>query len=45
MLFSEITAFYYQNHMKHTNTLFGQNAEFEYIKEGRTYSNHCALKG
>jgi hypothetical protein len=30
--------------MKHTNTLRGQNAEFQYVKAGGIYSNHPALK-
>jgi hypothetical protein len=33
-----------ENHMEHTNTLCGQNAEFWYVKAGGTYSDHCALK-
>jgi hypothetical protein len=45
MLFRETVAVYCENHTEHTNTLCGQNVEFEYVKAGGTYSNHCALKG
>jgi hypothetical protein len=45
MLFGEIVAVYCENHMEHTNTLCGQNAEFWCVKAGGTYSNHWALKG
>jgi hypothetical protein len=31
--------------MEHTDTLWGQNAEFQYIKADGTYSNRWALKG
>jgi hypothetical protein len=31
--------------MKYTNTLCGQNAEFQYVKVGGTYGNHWASKG
>jgi hypothetical protein len=46
MLFREIIAVYCENHMKHTNTLRGQNAEFYYVKAGgiHVYSNHSVLK-
>jgi hypothetical protein len=33
MLFREISDVYYENHMKHTNTLRGQNAEFNILKQ------------
>jgi hypothetical protein len=33
------------SHTKHTDTLCGQNSEFQYVKAGVTYSNHWALKG
>jgi hypothetical protein len=36
MLFKEITAVYSENHMKHINTLCGQNAELLIIKAGGT---------
>jgi hypothetical protein len=45
MLFREISYVYCENHMKHTNTLRGQNAELYYVKAGGIYSNHSALKG
>jgi hypothetical protein len=45
MLFRKISDVYCENHMKHTNTLRGQNAEFYYVKAGGIYSNHSALKG
>jgi hypothetical protein len=45
MLFKEIIAIYCENHMEHTNTLCGQNAEFLYVQAGGTYSNHWTLKG
>jgi hypothetical protein len=32
MLFRETVAVYYENRMKHTNTLCVQNAEFSYVK-------------
>jgi hypothetical protein len=44
MLFRETVSVYCEN-TKHTNTLWGQNAEFCCIKAGDTYSNHLALKG
>jgi hypothetical protein len=45
MLFRETVAVYCENHMEHTDTLCGQNAEFWYVKAGGIYSNHSALKG
>jgi hypothetical protein len=44
MLFRETVAVYCENHTEHTNTLCGQNVEFQYVKAGGTYSNHWALK-
>jgi hypothetical protein len=32
MLFGETSDVYYENHMKHTNTLRGQNADFNMLK-------------
>jgi hypothetical protein len=32
MLFRETIIVYYDNHMKHINTLCGQNAEFHMLK-------------
>jgi hypothetical protein len=43
MLFREIVAAYFLNHMKHVNTCYEQNVEF-IVEAGGTYSNHCALK-
>jgi hypothetical protein len=45
MLYRETVAVYCENHMKHTNTLRGQNAEFWYVKVGGIYSNHSAPQG
>jgi hypothetical protein len=39
MLFRETVDVYCENHMEHTNALWGQNAEFWYVKAGGTYSN------
>jgi hypothetical protein len=44
MLFGETVAVYCENHMEHTNTLCGQNAEFLYVNEGATYSYLRAFK-
>jgi hypothetical protein len=40
MLFRETVALYSENHTEHTNTLCGQNAEFQFVKAGGTYTNH-----
>jgi hypothetical protein len=40
MLFEEAVSVYCENHMEHTNTLCGHNAEIWYVKAGDTYSNH-----
>jgi hypothetical protein len=45
MLFRETVAVYCENHTEHTNTLYGQSAEFYYVKADGTYINHWALKG
>jgi hypothetical protein len=45
MLFGGTVAVYCENHTEHTDTLFGQNAEFYYVKAGGIYSNHWTLKG
>jgi hypothetical protein len=45
MLFRETVALDCELHMEHTNTLCVQNAEFECVKTGGTYSKYCALKG
>jgi hypothetical protein len=44
MLFGGIIAVYCENHMEHTDTLFGQNVEFYDNKARVTYSYHCSLK-
>jgi hypothetical protein len=44
MLFREIIAVYCENHMEHTNTLCGQNAEIITIKTFGSYRYHCALE-
>jgi hypothetical protein len=40
MLFGETIAVYCENHTEPTNTLCGQNAEFECVKAGGTYTDH-----
>jgi hypothetical protein len=45
MLFREIIAVYCENHMKHINTLCGQNAELLYVEACGTFSYHWVLKG
>jgi hypothetical protein len=37
MRFRETVAVYCENHTEHTDTLYGQNAEFWYVKAGGTY--------
>jgi hypothetical protein len=44
MLYKETTTIYCENHLKHTNTFCGQNAEFYYVKAGGTYGT-TGLKG
>jgi hypothetical protein len=44
MLFGEIVPPYCKNHMKHTNTLCGQNAEFYCVQADGIYRNNLALK-
>ena len=44
MLYREIIAVYSQIHIKHINTLCGQNIELLNVEPGGTYSNHWALK-
>jgi hypothetical protein len=39
MLFREIISVYAENHMKHTNKLHGQNAEFFVVKAGVIHKN------
>jgi hypothetical protein len=45
MLFREIIAVYSENHKKHMNIFYGQNAELLNIKAGGTNRCHYALKG
>jgi hypothetical protein len=40
MLFGETIAVYCENHTEHSNTLCGQNVEFQCVKAGGTYTNH-----
>jgi hypothetical protein len=42
MLFRETVAVYCENH---TDTLCGQNAEFQCVKPGGIYSSHWVLRG
>jgi hypothetical protein len=44
MLFRETVAVCCENHTEHTDTRWGQNAEFWYIKAGGIYSYDCVLK-
>jgi hypothetical protein len=44
MLLGEKTAVYCENHTEHTDTLYGENAEFSYVKAGGIYGNHWALE-
>jgi hypothetical protein len=44
MLFGETVAVYCENQTENTNTLCGQNAEFQCVKAGGTYSNHWPVK-
>jgi len=44
MLYTEIMAPFSEFHIKHTNTLCGQNVELLNVKPGGTYSNLWALK-
>jgi hypothetical protein len=39
MLFGETVALYCENHMEHTDTLWGQNAGVWCVKVGGVYSN------
>jgi hypothetical protein len=43
MLHREIIAVCSEIHMRHTNTLCGQNVEFVNAKPGGTYSDHFIL--
>jgi hypothetical protein len=45
MLFRETVAVYCENHTEHTDTLCKQNAKFQCVKAGGTYSNQLDLKG
>ena len=45
VLYREIIAVCSQIHIKHINTLCGQNVELLNVKPGGTYSDHWALKG
>jgi hypothetical protein len=41
----EKIAVYYENRMKHTQTLYGKNAQFQHAKAGGICRNHWASKG
>jgi hypothetical protein len=45
MLYSEIIAVCSQIHIKHINTVCGQNVKLLSVKPGGTYSNHWTVKG
>jgi uncharacterized membrane protein len=45
MYYREIIVICSQIHIKHKNTLCGQNVELLNVKPGGTYSNHWDLKG
>jgi hypothetical protein len=45
MLYSEIIAVCSQIHIKHINTLCGQNVELLNVKPSGTYSYHWAVNG
>jgi hypothetical protein len=45
MVFRETVTVYCENHMEHTNKLFGRNAEFYYVQPGGTCSDRWDLKG
>lgn len=44
MLFREIITLYWENHIEHIHTLFGQNIMFLNVKASCIYSDHCALQ-
>jgi hypothetical protein len=44
MLLTETVAVYRENHSGPINAVYGPNAELKCLKEGRTYTNHWALK-
>jgi hypothetical protein len=43
MLYREIIAVCSEIHIKHINTVCGQNVEFVDVKPRGTYSDHCAV--
>jgi hypothetical protein len=45
MLFGKTVAAHCEDHTKHTNTLCGQNADFEYVKANCIYNDHWLLRG
>jgi hypothetical protein len=45
LVFREIIAVYSENHMKHANTLCGQNAEVSFVTASGIYRNYWALNG
>jgi len=45
MLYREIIAISSEIHLKHINTMCGENVEFLELKPGDTHSDHWALEG
>jgi hypothetical protein len=45
MLYREIIAVSSEIHIKHINTMCGQNVEFVSVTDGGTYGDHLALEG
>jgi hypothetical protein len=46
MVFREIVAVYFVNHMEHMNTISGKNSQSSLmLKQRGTRINHCALLG
>jgi hypothetical protein len=44
MLFGETVTVYCDNHTEQTVTLYGQIAEFQYVRADGTYRYHCIIK-
>jgi hypothetical protein len=45
LMFREIIAVYFDNHVKCVHTLCGRTHHFFNVKAGNAYSNYCAFKG
>jgi hypothetical protein len=39
----QTVAVYCESHTEHTNTMCGQNTEFQHVKAGGTFRNHNGL--